>query len=312
VKPHEEEATVSLEAMAYYMYISATGCRITADSLSERFPKKGRKYFLRILKELRDAGGIETKREIISSDLTGNTYTTVSRLTEFPERSPQKALLILLLTPYGQLANYSIEPKDNISIKLKYNKIHTNADASRDEEYKTFLKIGETAMDFESLSPEDREYLDEQAREHIAYKEELSAQREQRREEARTEKFKIRDRRRTSPALWTASDSAYYFAELLADRWDVPRLRIKETRFIPALFSTRAKYGTKGDIEKKMAEIYLASPHVQAIKDPEKIWRGFLANFSSLIERAKVELYDSKQVSSWSEQQKLKSARLEM
>jgi hypothetical protein len=47
-----------------------------------------------------------------------------------------------------------------------------------------------------------------------------------------------------------------------------------------------------------MAEIFLASPVVQTMKDPEQIWKFYIASFGSLLEQARYSMPDSAKLQS--------------
>ena len=76
---------ITARALGVYVYLRETGSPISAERLSKVFPE-GRKAFLTALKELRDAGLIETNRQVINGK-----YVTHSWLTD---GSPKKELLL--------------------------------------------------------------------------------------------------------------------------------------------------------------------------------------------------------------------------
>lgn len=274
------------------MFLTATGTRISADNLSELFPDHGRKYFLKILKEIRDAGGIETTREIVATDKSGNKYVTVSRLREFPDGSPEKELLILLYSPYSQLATNSIKPKGLISNTSKNLTIPKKISEGKNSRV-TILKFGEGSVDFE-YTADDREYEAEAIARRSAERERKQRERDTQRQEIHRKKVSLRDRDRLNPKDWTPSDVAYYFKDtLMLKRFDVKPWEVKDTRFVPALSEKRSISRTDGLIEKKMVDIYLAQPWLKTVIDPDRIWKTFLTNFTNLKEQASRQFYDS-------------------
>jgi hypothetical protein len=109
---------ITARALGVYVYLQATGSNISAESLSRTFPE-GRKVFLTALKELRDAGLIETKRAVINGK-----YVTYSQLTD---GSPETELLSQQSqqNSYKSLIAYSYISKPNSEqssreVKMEY------------------------------------------------------------------------------------------------------------------------------------------------------------------------------------------------
>jgi len=277
---------ISIEAMGIYLYLMSNEYEmVTADQLARELPK-GRKYYMRILKEIRDAGGIVMTRETYNGR-----NTTVQRLREFPFGSPEKELQIQLLSQYSQYKNIANTAKS----------LTNSSEINSDEE--TYKKIS-TPMEAwkEPVRPEDRDYFEEQERERVKAMARAQEAYNEQKQEAHEEKLAIRDRDHANPDTWSHSDSAYEFANQLHARWDVLPWRPGKSRFIPALAAARKKHGTKGAIEKRMTEIFLASPIVQTMKDPEQIWKFYIKSFGSLLEQARYSMPSSAKLQSLEEE----------
>ena len=126
------------------------------------------------------------------------------------------------------------------------------------------------------IDPEDREEYrqkqrDKKHRDRVEFHEKRDQQRMKHRDE-------------NNPASWTATDSAFEFADRMHRLWHVAPWKVTQSRFIFALDNKRSEYNTNGALEQQMMEIYFNKiKHDTSISDPEKIWKKFIVEFQTLL-----------------------------
>jgi hypothetical protein len=223
---------------------------------------------------------------VINGHLTKVTYIDSSQ-KELSDGS-LKELLYSLAVLYSPIANITnIANKPNIAKSLD---ISENQDFLKNEKVDV-IRFGEGFVEFE-YSADDKEYM----REAQQRRAEEKALNQKARDEERMAKFRekvtIRDRNLVPPSDWSVSDIAYYFQEMAA-RWDLMPWRVKETRFLEALGNAHSKHGTDGAQEKAMVDAFLAQPWVKTVKDPNRLWKSFIQNFSALKEQVSYYVYDT-------------------
>jgi hypothetical protein len=236
---------ITARALGVYVYLKASGAHISADSLSRTFPE-GRKVFLSALKELRDAGLIETKRAVIKGK-----YVTYSQLTD---GSPEKELLSQQsqLNSYKSLIAYSLISKPN------------SEPSSREEQ-------------MEYYESED-ERLEAQAKWRASkHKDKMEAHESRRKERM--------ERRSHSNAVgWSVTDSTFEFAEQMHSLWHIQPWQVTRSRFRFALADKRKEYNTDGALELKMMVLFFDQiKHDTKLSDPEMVWKKFIVNFGMLL-----------------------------
>jgi hypothetical protein len=249
---------ITARALGVYVYLKASGAPISAESLSRVFPE-GRKAFLTVLKELREAGLITTSRQLVNGR-----YVTQSYL----DGSPKKELLLQL-----SMLN------SNLSLNA-YSYINK-------KEYLGEPR-GENKMDYEEAPM----YLESEERAEYARKMREKRNAEHRAIKEQEAKKKIEAKSAKDPAFWSTDDSAYYFAERMALMWHVKPWVTVRTRFKAAYGASRKTHGTTGDIELKMMDRFFDSlEHKKHIDDPDNIWKSFIKNYAALqiaVERSTV------------------------
>jgi hypothetical protein len=247
---------------------------------------EGRDALQTAINELKDVGLIETKKAKIE-----DSFVSYSGFLVPENPSLEIRRLCELLSQYSQYRYIANTAKS----------LTNSSEKNSDEE--TYKKIS-TPMEAwkEPVRPEDRDYFEEQERERVKAMARAQEAYNEQKQEAHEEKLAIRDRDHANPDTWSHSDSAYEFANQLHARWDVLPWRPGKSRFIPALAAARKKHGTKGAIEKRMTEIFLASPIVQTMKDPEQIWKFYIKSFGSLLEQARYSMPSNAKLQSLEEE----------
>ena len=251
---------ITARALGVYVYLRASGAPISAENLSKTFPEAGRKSYLAVLKELREAGLIVTSRAVINGK-----YVTYSKVVD---GSPIGALL-------------SLQTQQNSYLNL-------NAYSYISKKEYIGKPMGERKMDYEEtpmyLEPEERaEYARKMREKKAAEFRAIKEQEAQKKIEAKASK---------DPAFWSTDDSAYYFAERMALMWHVKPWVTVRTRFKAAYGAARKTHGTTGDVELKMMDRFFEGiEHKKHIDDPDNIWKSFIKNYAALqiaVERSTV------------------------
>lgn len=272
--------TLSARAVGIYTYMLSEGRVIPARQLMDVLDE-GRNAIQVAINELRDANIIRTKRTRLS-----NGFVSYSGFVEPKDWDPKIGTLSVLLKLYSQYIN--------IANMLLETKSYANPETPDGVQEKVVEKvlIGGSSLSFEYMSADDKDYLREQQEERQRAKVRHDAEKNEQRAAVLQEKLKIRDRKRVDPKLWTVSDSAYEFANLLHNRWDVAPWTVSESRFIQTLGAARSKHSTNGLIEQKMTQMFLSEPIVQTMKDANSIWKLYISRFGSLAERARYVVTD--------------------
>ena len=227
------------------MYLQATGANISAESLSRTFPE-GRKVFLSALKELRDAGLIETKRAVINGK-----YVTYSQLID---GSPETELLSQQsqLNSYKSLIAYSYISKPN-------------------------SEQGSREVKMEYFESED-ERLEAQRK----WREKKHAEKMEAHESRR--QTRMLKRNPLNAISWSPTDSSFEFAEQMHDLWHIQPGQVTRSRFRYALDAKRKEFNTDGAIELQMMKLFFSQiKHDTKLADPEIVWKRFIVQFHNLL-----------------------------
>ena len=227
------------------MYLQATGANISAESLSRTFPE-GRKVFLTALKELRDAGLIETKRAVINGK-----YVTYSQLID---GSPETELLSQQsqLNSYKSLIAYSYISKPN------------SEQSSREVKMEYF------------------ESEDERLEAQRKWREKKHAEKMEAHESRR--QTRMLKRNPLNAISWSPTDSSFEFAEQMHDLWHIQPWQVTRSRFRYALDAKRKEFNTDGAIELQMMKLFFSQiKHDTKLADPEIVWKRFIVQFHNLL-----------------------------
>lgn len=252
---------ISARAVGVYTYLYLSGSKISASALSEVF-KEGREAIQSALKELREAGLIETKKERI-----GGRVMTLSRLTHPDFWTPETRSLFLMVQRNKELLRNS-----NFFISNAF------YPAEPGEEEK-FIKVnleGGTMSDFPAAyDPDD---IDEARRKFDKAKFEAK-------QEHRANQYERGLKKRSSdPSKWSVQDSVYEFANRMLSLMYIKPWQIGSSRFKIALSNARSTYGTSGYDENMMFDRFFKQiSQDKKINNPEIIWKMFIKQFGTLL-----------------------------
>ena len=256
---------LSARSTGIYLYLLAARPQITAEGLSEAF-SEGREAIASCLRELRTLGLIETEKVHINGRIM-----TISHVVE-PDYWTPETRLLLQHTPLNSLLRTN---------SLFSNKQERVADEVRDEYIQVDLKTG-GEMSFPEYDDSPVPYDPEDKKEFV-YK---SRERRQKAYDTfKAEEFanKVKAKQDTPPEHWNPEQSAAEFVKRCNDLWHVKPWVMDRSRFRIALAKARKTYGTKGDIENKMMDLYFSQIKDRTeINEPEHIWKRFITQFGNL------------------------------
>lgn len=251
---------ISARALGVYVYLRYSEAHISAENLSKVFAE-GREAMRATLSELKNYNMISSSKERI-----GRRIMTVNRLVEPGLWAPETRRLIQLNKLYSNLI------LDNNTFINK--KIVSGEAREEEETMDEFYSLGSIEQDPEEIAELKRRDKERRDRE---YREARNAKAEN----------KMADRIVDTPSLWSVDNSVYEFASRMV-RWDIPPWESSRTPFKAAFAKSRRDFGTKGDIEIKMMDIFFGRlNHETNIKDPDMVWKLFIRDFNSLLVAAK-------------------------
>jgi hypothetical protein len=239
---------ITARALGVYVYLQATGANISAEGLSSVFPE-GREAIAKSLRELRDAGLIETKKARINGRIM-----TVSHLVETDYWAPETRVLSQQsqLNSYKSLIAYSYISKPN------------SEQGSREVKMEYFE------------TEEDR--LDAQRK----WREKKHAEKMEAHESRR--RVKMLRRNPLNAISWSPTDSSFEFAEQMHDLWHIQPWQVTRSRFRYALDAKRKEFNTNGAIELQMMKLFFSQiKHDTKLADPEIVWKRFIVQFHNLL-----------------------------
>jgi CRISPR/Cas system CSM-associated protein Csm2 small subunit len=106
--------------------------------------------------------------------------------------------------------------------------------------------------------------------------------------EKRHEEQRMQRRNPNNTSAWSPTDIGFEFAERVFNLMHIKPWQVTRSRFIYALADKRKEYGTTGDIEKVMIDLYFMQiNHNKSITDPEIVWKRFILQFGNLLVEAK-------------------------
>jgi hypothetical protein len=256
---------LSARSTGLYLYLLAARPQITAEGLSEAF-SEGEKAIGTCLRELRDFGLIETKKVHINGRIM-----TISHVVE-PEYWTAEMAVLLQHTPLYSLL------RTNSLYSYKQERV---ADGVREQYIQVDLKTG-GEMSFPEYDDSPVPYDPEDKKEFV-YKN------RERRQKAydvfKAEEFsaKVKAKEETPPEHWNPEQAAADFVKRCNDLWHVKPWVMDRSRFRIALSKARKTYGTTGDLEVKMMDLYFSQIKDRTeINEPEHIWKRFITQFGNL------------------------------
>ena len=250
------------------MYFANSDMTISAERLSEEVAE-GRDAIQTALKELRDVGFLVTRKERV-----GNRVVTTSHVTHkgFLEAASW-GLKIPLQIQYTQQNNpiEILTNSDNIIRKVTI--------AGR---------LGEEKMGYEFF--EKSSSIDADERESERLKARAAQQQEYQEAKSRKHQKKVITKDNRAPEAWSVKDSILEFATQMSALWNIKPWQISGTRFFEALGINRKKYETNGLIEQEMMRIFFATVKTESQDDGERLWRLFIAKYSTLASQARTRI----------------------
>ena len=254
-EPSKGPRRLSARALGVLTYLHATGSTISAERLSQVFTE-GREAMRTALSELREYNLISTTQERV-----GNRIITVTRLVEPSLWAPETRLLIQQTQQNSNLA------------------LSTYSFISKKEYIRE--RMGEEMIDDYDPSPM---YLEPEERAELARKNRERQQAAFRELKEQQAQERIQTKASKKPEHWSSDDSAYHFAQRVELNWHIKPWLTARTRFKAAFGQARKTYGTTGDQEMKMMDIFFdALEHQRNMDDPEIIWKAFIKQFPTLL-----------------------------
>lgn len=260
---------ISARALGVYTYLYLSRSKISAEALSGVFTE-GREAMSTTLRELRDLGLIETKKQRV-----GGRIMTLSRVVDPENWTPETRLLFQEVQRNKQLLRNS-----NFYLYLP----NIPAEPGDEEE---FLKVnleGGKMSDFPAAyDPDD---IDQARRRQTKQKHEAKVAHLDQKADQRMQ------RRSMDPAAWSVTDSAFEFGSRMFNLFHVKPWQVTKSRFRIALANARNTYGTDGVVENQMYDLFFKQiSQDKKLDNPEIIWKKFISQFESLrtaVERSTV------------------------
>lgn len=135
--------------------------------------------------------------------------------------------------------------------------------------------LGQMDNDPDEVAERVRKDREKRKQEYLAHKDKVASE-------------KIAAKKAKQPADWNPTDVSYEFATRVQDLWHVLPWSVAKTRFKIALTNARKEYGTDGEVENKMMDLYFMQiAHETSITDPEIIWKRFIMQFGNLAVEAR-------------------------
>lgn len=262
-----------------YVYLVHSGDTISADRLAVVF-NEGRKVFLPVLLELRKLGLIVTTREVVNGK-----YVTKSYLNG----SPKKELLLQLCQHNSQLANtlYSLITNCINSFANCRTEVR-----QKEKEETRVLEVSMGGWDnlFSSDNSIDRdEYLRESEKAARKKKEDY--------EEAKSKVVKKNNLYRSDLPVsqWSPKHVCQEFSNRIWTMHIKP-WNVNASDFVKAMGTTRNKYGTDGEVELRVMELFFVRIDLSKYSEPEHLWRLFLKMFPTLLSTVRLNQIASKSI----------------
>lgn len=135
---------------------------------------------------------------------------------------------------------------------------------------------------FEKTSSGDDDLVRERQKHMAQKKADYTAMREKK-AEARKELH----RSKLDPASWTCKDTAYEFADRMANIWSIKPFSVTQSRFVQALAVFRKQHDTDGALELELINLFFSSLNHEKYTDGNHLWRAFLYKAPLLLQTAK-------------------------
>ena len=194
-----------------------------------------------------------------------------------------RGLKILKITDTGfqflenrtSLLQYVLNSNINIYANLAIKQTESTREPS--EDFTNVIQIGRTVDFYEE------DIIEERRKDQVRKHKEKIEMKEKRHEEQRMQR-----RNPNNTSAWSPTDIGFEFAERVFNLMHIKPWQVTRSRFIYALADKRKEYGTTGDIEKVMIDLYFMQiNHDKSITDPEIVWKRFILQFGNLLVEAK-------------------------
>jgi DNA-binding transcriptional ArsR family regulator len=264
---------ISAKAVAAYLYLLNSRVPASAERLSKVF-KEGRESMRKALKELRDAGMIETKQVRVQGRIM-----TITDVVEPRFWAPETRLLLQQCQPNSQLAYTPYSLITNCINSFA----NSRTEVREKEETKVMgVKMGGWDNLFSSDNSMDRdEYLKESEKAARKKKEAHDSKKEE------TVKKNNLYRSEIPVSQWKPKHVCQEFSNRIWTMHIKP-WNVNASQFVKAMGNTRNKYGTDGEVELKVMDAFFARIDLSKYSDPEHLWRLFLKMFPQLLHDAKM------------------------
>lgn len=257
---------ISAKALGVLVTAASGMVPVTAHDMAKHF-QCGRESMLSALKELRDAGYIET----VSTHIDGR-FVRYSKVTESGYKSLETRLLSSLAM---QNSNNSVIANSLVS------KPGTPTESV--EEFNTVeIEVGGMGYDFfeKTSSMDKEEKLAERAKAESHKRAKFVEQKEAKRKERLS-------RHDVAKEDWTPTDIGYEFADRIFKIWHIKPWSVTNSRFIPAIATQRRKHDTNGAIDFIILDLFFGSTDFEKYDDAEQIWKLFIHRYPSFVLQAK-------------------------
>ena len=281
---------ISAKAYGFLVAIYQHGLNISAESMMRHF-RIGRHSALSGLKELRDAGYIETSTERTPS----GQLIKKSVITELAKRS-MFGVPTLFKPKSG---NRTIDSRNRlIKQNNKYSTVISNKQslAAPKEEFKV-IEIEVNDMGWGGLFDPTSDPTAEIKEEISKDKEIKAAERRDANNKKKADQTKVRRelqgerrtyRERHPKQDWRVVDVCYEFADRIDQYFHIEPWKVNQSQFSGALGGLRGRLGTNGELEVAVMDIFFHQINIQDYKDAEVLWRLYISRFASLIGEVKM------------------------
>ena len=259
---------ISARAIGVLHYLVMRKETLNAQELSDYYTE-GRDAMQRFLRELIAVGFIDSKKVRI-----GSRYVRTQKVT--PEG---RAFIGVSETDFQGLKS----PR----LYLQNSQLDQIGNSSKVFYESTKIREGEIKVGYEFYEKTESE--SEDIREARA-KDQAWKQNKHDTEKAELSQKRFTERRTRAPKDWTPTDIGFEFANRVHDLWHIPQWQVGQSRFIPAIGGNRKTFGTKGDIELEMLNIFFGANDFKKYDSADSIWKSFIAQYAGLATQAKLRL----------------------
>jgi len=255
------------------MFYVNSDMTISADRLAEEVAE-GRKAIQAAMRELREIGYVITRKERVGSKVVTVSYVTKEGFLAAHTWGVKVPLwrseidLQILSDEWNELSKIDIHSSNN-----HYNTTGAQAPAVEEPVGYDF---------FEKQSGPDSDIARE--REKAA----LERRRQYEEDKAREHQKRLEERAVTKKL--STNHTVTLFVERVNTTWGLAPWRITGSRFLIALNEARRTYGTTGEIEEEMINIFFNQLKINKETDSNKLWMLFIKNFSALASQAVVRI----------------------